>query len=158
MSLSLRKKRAFFVLLILPEEIFFTICVFCHCILHLIHFQNIHTLIYQKTLLHTLLLLVFKIFKGRQCTLKYAWHFSGHHTLMDDYMWCQLEYHEYLSRTGGAGLLGSVCPFDGHYAFIIHQCVMSTKMSCILKQNYSYAVCLGEYDHLVDTMHYNFIL
>ena len=34
------------------------------------HFQNIHTFIYQKALLHTLLLLVFKIIESLQCILK----------------------------------------------------------------------------------------
>ena len=34
------------------------------------HFQNIHTFTYQKTLLHTLLLLVFKIVESLQCILK----------------------------------------------------------------------------------------
>ena len=34
------------------------------------HFQNIHIFIYQKTLLHTLLLLVFKMVESLQCILK----------------------------------------------------------------------------------------
>ena len=34
------------------------------------HFQNIHTFTYQTTLLHTLLLLVFKIVESLQCILK----------------------------------------------------------------------------------------
>ena len=36
----------------------------------LIHFRNIHTFTYQKTLLHTLLLLVSKIVESFQCILK----------------------------------------------------------------------------------------
>ena len=64
-----RKKRAFWVPFILSEEIFFNICVLSQCIVYWIHFQNIHTFTYQKTLLHTLLLLVFKIVESLQCTL-----------------------------------------------------------------------------------------
>ena len=35
------------------------------------NFQNIYTFIYQKTLLHTLLLLDFKIAESLQCILKH---------------------------------------------------------------------------------------
>ena len=38
--------------------------------MYLIHFQNIHTFTYQKILLHTLLLLVFKIVQSLKCALK----------------------------------------------------------------------------------------
>ena len=65
-----RKKMAFFVPLILSEENIFNICVSSQCIVYWIHFQNIHTFIYQKTLLPTLLLLVFKIVESLQCILK----------------------------------------------------------------------------------------
>ena len=34
------------------------------------HFQNIYTFTYQKALLHTLLVLVFKIVESLQCILK----------------------------------------------------------------------------------------
>ena len=54
-----RKKRAFL-----------NICVLSQCIVYRIYFQNIHSFTYQKTLLHTLLLLVFKIVKYLQCILK----------------------------------------------------------------------------------------
>ena len=64
------KKRAFFVSLILSEGNFFKICVLSQCIAYLIHFQNIHTFTYQKTLLHTLLLPVSKIVESLQCILK----------------------------------------------------------------------------------------
>ena len=40
---------------------FFNIWVLSQCIVYWIHFQNIHTFTYQKTLLHILFLLVFKI-------------------------------------------------------------------------------------------------
>ena len=39
----------------------FTIFVLSQCIVYWIHLQNIHTFTYQKTLFHTLLLLVLKI-------------------------------------------------------------------------------------------------
>ena len=65
-----RKKRAFFVPFILSEGNFFKICVLFQCIAYWIHFQDKHTFTYQKTLLHTLLLLVSKIFESLQCILK----------------------------------------------------------------------------------------
>ena len=40
---------------------FFNICVLFQCMVYWINFQNMYTFTYQKTLLHTLLLLVFKI-------------------------------------------------------------------------------------------------
>ena len=58
---SRKKKRAFYVPLILSEGNFFKICVLSQCIAYWIQFQNIYTFTYQKTLLHTLLLLVSKI-------------------------------------------------------------------------------------------------
>ena len=64
-----RKKNAIFVPFILPIGIFFKICVLSQCIVHWMHFQNIHTFTYQKTLLHALLLLVFKIVESLRCTL-----------------------------------------------------------------------------------------
>ena len=67
-----RKKRAFFVLFILSEGNFFEICALSQCIVYSIHFQNIHTFTYQKTLLHTLLLLVFKIVESLQRILKFS--------------------------------------------------------------------------------------
>ena len=65
-----RKKTPFFVPLILSEGNFFKICVLSQCIVYWIHFQNIHTFTYQKTLLHTLLLLVSKIVESLKCILK----------------------------------------------------------------------------------------
>ena len=56
-----RKKRSFFVSFILSERNFFKICISSQYIVYWIYFQNIYAFIYQKTLLHTLLLLVFKI-------------------------------------------------------------------------------------------------
>ena len=65
-----RKKRAFYVPFILSKGNFFNICVLSRCIVYWIHFQNIHTFIYKKTLLHASLLLVFKIIESLQCILK----------------------------------------------------------------------------------------
>ena len=64
-----RKKRVFFVPFLLFEGIFFNICVLSQCIVYWINFQNIHTFTYQKTLLHTLLLPVFKVVESLQCIL-----------------------------------------------------------------------------------------
>ena len=65
------KKRAFFVRFILIEGNF---CVLFQCIAYWIHFQNIHTFTYtftcQKTFLHTLLLLDFKIVESLQRILR----------------------------------------------------------------------------------------
>ena len=54
---------------IFSERNFLKICVLCQRIVYLIHFHDIHTFAYQKTLLHTLLLLVFKIVESLQCIL-----------------------------------------------------------------------------------------
>ena len=61
MSWSCKKKSAVFVMFVLSEEIFLKICVSSQCMVYWIHFQNIYTFTYEETLLHTLLLLVFKI-------------------------------------------------------------------------------------------------
>ena len=63
------KKRAFFVYFVW-REFFFNICDLSHCTVYWIHFQNIYTFTYKKTLLHALLLLVFKIFQSLHCILK----------------------------------------------------------------------------------------
>ena len=62
-----RKNRAFFIPFILSEDNFFKICVLSQCIVYSIHFENIHAFTYQKTLLHTLLLLVSEIAESLQC-------------------------------------------------------------------------------------------
>ena len=68
-----RKKRAFFVPLILSEGNCFNISVLSRCIVYWINFQNIHTFPYRKTSLHTLLLLAFKIVESLQlqCIFKH---------------------------------------------------------------------------------------
>ena len=71
-----RKKRTFFVPFILFKEIFLKICFLCQCIVYWIQFQNIHKFTYQKTSLHTLLLLVFKIVEILQCILKMEQYIS----------------------------------------------------------------------------------
>ena len=72
-----RKTRAFFVLFILSEGNFFKICILPQYIVYWIHFQNIHTSAYQKTLLHTLLLLVFIIVEYLPCILKCVFLYSN---------------------------------------------------------------------------------
>ena len=67
-----RRKWAFFVPFILSEGHFFNICVLSQCVVYWIHFQNIHTFPYQKTLFCTLLLLVFKTIESFQCILKWS--------------------------------------------------------------------------------------
>ena len=72
-----RKKRTFFVPFILSEGNFLKICISSQWIVYWMQFQNIHTFTIQKTLLHTLLLLVFKIVESLQCTLKvFSRHFN----------------------------------------------------------------------------------
>ena len=66
-----RKKRAFlYRFFFLPKGNFFKICILSQCIVYWTHFQNIHTFTYQKTLLHTTLLLISKIVERLQCILK----------------------------------------------------------------------------------------
>ena len=67
---SKKKKTGFFVALVLSEGNFFDICILSQCIVYWIHFQNINTFIYQKTLLHTLCCLFLKSFETFQCILK----------------------------------------------------------------------------------------
>ena len=66
------KKRAFFVMFILSEGNFCNICVLSQCIVYWMHFQKIHTFTYKKILLHTLLLLAFKIINRLECILKFS--------------------------------------------------------------------------------------
>ena len=66
MSWSSRKKKEG----ILSKENFFKICGLTLYIVHRMHFQNIYTFTYQKTLLHTLLLLISKMVESLQCIPK----------------------------------------------------------------------------------------
>ena len=65
-----RKRRAFFVTFVLSEGNSFNICVLTQSAVYWMNVWNIYTFTYQKTLLHTLLLLVFKIIESLQCILK----------------------------------------------------------------------------------------
>ena len=71
MELAKEKRGHFLYCLFCPKEIFFEfVSTLFVCKVYWIHFQNIHTFTYLKTLLHTLLLLVFKIAESLQCILK----------------------------------------------------------------------------------------
>ena len=70
MSWSSWKKKEGILPFILSKGNIFNICVLSQCIMHWIYFQNIHTFTYQKALLHTLWLLVFKIVTSLQCIFK----------------------------------------------------------------------------------------
>ena len=65
-----RQKRAFLYRFFLPKGNFFKICFLSQCIVYWTCFQNIHTFAYQKTLLHTTLLLISKIVERLQSILK----------------------------------------------------------------------------------------
>ena len=62
-----RKKSRLFVTFILSEEILLTFVIFSLYTMHWMNFQNIHNFTYQKTLFHTLLLLVFKFLESLYC-------------------------------------------------------------------------------------------
>ena len=64
-----RKKEGIFCTIYFVWRKFFNISVLSQCIVYWIHFQNIHTFTYQKTLLHTFLQLVFSIGESLQCIL-----------------------------------------------------------------------------------------
>ena len=68
MSWSSWKQKEFIFLktFILSERSFLNICFLSPWIVYWINCQNIYTFTYQKTLLHALLLLVFKIVRGLQ--------------------------------------------------------------------------------------------
>ena len=67
MDLTNEKREHFLYRLFCPEEIFFDICVLSQCIFHWTHFYNIHTFIYQKTLLHPFFCLFLKSVERLQC-------------------------------------------------------------------------------------------
>ena len=66
---SRKKKEGIFCTVYFVRRNFFNICVLSQCIVYWTHFQNIHNFTYQKILLHTLLLLVFKTVESLQCIL-----------------------------------------------------------------------------------------
>ena len=61
-----KKKGIFCTIYFVQRNFFFLIFVSSQCIVYWIHFQNINTFTYQKTLLHTLFLLVFIIVRSLQ--------------------------------------------------------------------------------------------
>ena len=67
---SRRKKECIFCNFYFVRRKFFNICVLSQYILYWINFQNTYTFTHQKTLLHTLLLLVFKIVGNLQSILE----------------------------------------------------------------------------------------
>ena len=62
------------------------------CIVHWIHFQNIHTFTYQKNILYTLLLLVFKIVESLQCMLNKIQYLSININISTFIDFADLEY------------------------------------------------------------------
>ena len=64
-----REKKAFLVPLILSERILFNIYVLSKCIVYWIHFQKIHTLKDNKTLIHALFYLFLKSLKAFSVSL-----------------------------------------------------------------------------------------
>ena len=65
-----RKKKVFFVPMILLEENFFSICFLSQCKVYWTHFQKKHTFTYKKTLLQTLLCLFLKSSRTFSVSLK----------------------------------------------------------------------------------------
>ena len=79
------------------------LCVLSKCIVYWIHFQNIYTFAYQKTLLHTLLLLVFKTVENLLCILKALWNWGERNscswwTLPLVFGWNQRGYNYYICK------------------------------------------------------------
>ena len=64
-----RKRRTFFVLLILTKGKFFNICILSQCIVYWINFQNIHTCTYIKKHYFIHFLLVLKLLKAFSVSL-----------------------------------------------------------------------------------------
>ena len=65
-----KEKRGHFCAAYFVRRNYFDSCVLLQCIVYWIHFQNIYTFIYQKTLLHTLNCLLLKSVESPQCILK----------------------------------------------------------------------------------------
>ena len=61
---SRKKKEVIFSTIYFVRKKFLNICVLFHCIECWIHFQNIHTFTYQKSLLHTIFCLFLKSSKA----------------------------------------------------------------------------------------------
>ena len=65
-----KEKRGHFCTVYFVRRTFLKNFVLSQCIVYWIHFQNIHTFTYQKTLLHTLLLLVSNIVEDPRVSLR----------------------------------------------------------------------------------------
>ena len=104
---SWKKKEGIFCTVYFVRRKFFNICVLSQCIVYWIHFQNIYTFTYQKTLLCTPLLLVFKIVESLQCILNNPWKLVAQRHLVNDrwlkvlssflhfYTYSRLQIHTY---------------------------------------------------------------
>ena len=79
---SLKKKEDIFCTVQFVRTKILNIYFLSQCIVYWIHFQNIHSFTYQKTLLHTLLLLIFKNAKCLQCIIK-VWKYPRMKVLSD---------------------------------------------------------------------------
>ena len=71
---SQKRKESNFVLFILSEGIFFNICALPHCVMCWVHFQNVYTFTYQKTLFHAILCLFLKSSKAFSVSLASCKH------------------------------------------------------------------------------------
>ena len=79
MSWSSRKKKGddIFCNVYFVRRNFFKICVLSRCITYWINFQNIYTVTFKKSLLHTRLSLVFIFVESLQCILKFSLFFAS---------------------------------------------------------------------------------
>ena len=118
---SRKKKRCIFynVRFILSEGNFFSICVLSQCIVYWKYFQNIYTFTYQKTLLHTLLLLEFKIVESLHFIFVDTYLFVSDPTFNSAWIWFSL----------------NVRRFNHHYPSVI--CLnsfleLSTSIKCLV--------------------------
>ena len=124
---SQKKKEGIFCTVHFVRRFFFNISVLSQCIVYWIHFQNKYTFTFQKTLLHTLLFLVFKIVENLQRILKESKkrenRMSRKHIKKDSAL--QISFYQWLYNTlwkayrvGGKGIFcSSIYLFD---FFIFH--------------------------------------
>ena len=90
-------------MIILSEGNFFNIYILSQCTVYWINFQNMYTFTYQKTLLHTLLLPVFKMVKNFKRILNTDYispqHFKKNFKDFRENSFCVLEILEISSKT-----------------------------------------------------------
>ena len=94
-----RKKREFFVPFIWSEGNFFNMCFISMYIVS--NTPSVHTFTYRKILLHTLLLLGFKIVESLQCIINQGFH-SNHEKERRTCVFCglsNLKFHKFLKVT-----------------------------------------------------------